>query len=643
MAQALSVDVSRIAIVGNPNAGKTSLFNALTGLQQKTGNYAGVTVERHEGVYQLDGLDYQVVDIPGLYSLIPMSEDEIIATRAIRGEGEEPSPDLFVCAIDVTNLERNLYFFAQIAQLGKPVVAALTMSDLLVKSGVKLDRERLQAELGVPVVTINSNKRAGLGSLKHEIREALKGESTRWAMLDTPGDRYDWAARVAAEVLDKSEMSAVRKHTDRIDQVLTHRVWGMLIFAAVMYLMFQCIYTFSGPLMDVIDSTFGWLKDLAGRGDWGPEWLRSLVQEGLIGGIGSVVIFLPQILILFGFIAALEGSGYLARASFLMDRLLGWCGLNGKAFIPLLSSFACAIPGIMAARIMPDNRSRLATILIAPLMSCSARLPVYVLLIGAIIEPQFGPLVAGLTLFGMHLLGLVVAVCVMVVLNKRLLKGHRLPFLLEMPPYQWPRPKDIGRAMMSKAGAFLKTAGTIIVVMSIALWALLYFPRADRVAFEASASPTIAAERMDSEFERYQLEQSYLGRFSRSIAPIFEPAGFDWRITTAVVAAFPAREVMVASLGIIFNLSGDVDDSSTDLRDAMRTATWPDGRLLFTPWTSFALMAFFALCCQCMSTLAIIKRETNGWKYPIIVFSYMTALSWVVAVAINQIGLLVSR
>lgn len=629
-----------IALVGNPNAGKTSLFNALTGLHQKVGNYPGVTVEKHEGYFEVNAQRIDIADVPGLYSLIPMSEDEQIAVQAIRGEGGEPMPDAFICVVDAANLERNIYFYAQIAQLGKPVVVALTMTDLLAKSGVDLDMARLSQELGVKIVPVVAHKKQGLGSLKYEISVALAQESPGYGALPAPADRYVWAERVASEVLTANPTGQIRIGTDRIDKILTHRVWGMAIFLSVMYLVFQSIYTLSAPLMDGIDFVFGWLKQQAGPAFAFNPAIESLVTEGIIGGIGSVAIFLPQILILFGFIAALEGTGYLARASFLMDRALGWCGLNGKAFIPLLSSFACAIPGIMATRIMPDPRSRLATILISPLMSCSARLPVYVLLIGAIIEPRFGPAVAGLTLFGMHILGLLVAIAVMLVLNRRLMRGGRLPFLMELPPYQWPRWKDVLRAMASRAKVFLQTAGTIIVALSIVIWALLYFPRSEAAdaTYRADHARLALSTPVEAYVDEKRLENSYLGQFGRGIEPIFRPAGFDWRISTAIIAAFPAREVMISSLGIIFGLGGDVDEGSTDLRSSLQTAKGSDGKPLMTPWTAFGLMVFFALCAQCMSTLAIIKRETNSWKYPIFVFVYMTALAWLGAIAVHQIG-----
>lgn len=367
--------------------------------------------------------------------------------------------------------------------------------------------------------------------------------------------------------------------------------------------------------------------------------LQSVIVDGLIAGVGSMVIFLPQILILFLFIAILEGTGYLARAAFLMDRLLGWCGLNGRAFIPLLSSFACAVPGIMSARVMPDPKSRLATILVAPLMSCSARLPVYILLIGAFIEPRWGAGWAGFTLFAMHLLGLAVAIPIVWVLNRGVIKGQKLPFLLELPPYQWPKWKDVWIAIYARGRVFVRTAGTIIVSLSIVIWALTYFPRSDEATARYRAEvPSVTQEMSDQHVAARQLENSYMGQFGKSLEPIFIPAGFDWRLTTAIMAAFPARELVIAQMGIVFNLGSEETEESGDLRSALQHAKWPDGRPLVTAWTAVGFMVFFALCCQCMATLAAIKRETNTWKWPIFVFSYMTILAYLAAVLINQMS-----
>ncbi len=671
-----------VALVGNPNAGKTTLFNALTGSHQKVGNYPGVTVESVSGTLRLDDRDVECTDVPGLYSLQAVSEDERVALQVI--EGSLPGtrrPDLLVCVVDATNLERNLYFYHQLADAGYPAVVALTMVDRLDPGAGELDLDRLSELLGTEVAAIVGHTGRGLAVLRSVIARGL--DTPRPPHIETPPApewaetsgatalpeteeggvvaRYEWAAWVQREAIrparsgtpdaesvpGRGRLPRKRKtRTDRLDAVLTHRVFGLLVFVATMYVVFISIYSFSQPFMNAITGVFDFAKDHIRPLLAGVPVLQSLVVDGIIGGVGAMLVFLPQILILFFFIAVLEGSGYLARAAFLMDRLLGWCGLNGRAFIPLLSSFACAIPGIMAARVMPDRNSRLATILVSPLMSCSARLPVYLLLIGAFIQPKFGAGWAGFTLFAMHFFGLMVAIPIVWFLNRKVLKGKRLPFLLELPPYQWPRWKDVWLAMYFRSKVFVTTAGTIIVTMSVIIWALCYFPHlspAQRTAAERTyvvshvgAKPDEVARGVDQE----QLAQSVLGRFGRAIEPVFRPAGFDWRITTSILSAFPARENVVPALGIIFSLGGDTDrlERSSDLRQSLQEATWPDGRPLFTPWTAVGLMVFFALCAQCMATLATVRRETNSWGWPAFMFTYMTLLAYIGAVFVHQLS-----
>ena len=710
-----SSDTRLVAIVGNPNAGKTSLFNALTGSNQKVGNYPGVTVEKVSAQLKLEGEIIDCIDVPGLYSINPASEDERVACEVILGKSKGlNSPDLLVCVIDASNLERNLFFYSQLAQLGIPMLVALTMVDRVERDGRHVDFPRLTNLLGAEVVPVNGHKGKGMVSLKEAIVKNLKApripkldlgapdqlegriallrerlarigmdataQEVRESLFDPTEEmqkylqdfpevrevfeearataakppaasvepdtatRYQWASMVQRATVPQPAEEKQRPITDRIDYILTHRVLGLIVFLAVMYLVFQSIYTFAQPIMDLIDGGFKVLGKGIGEHLAGVPVMQSLIVDGLIGGVGAMLVFLPQILILFFFIAFLEGTGYLSRAAFLMDRLLGWCGLNGRAFIPLLSSFACAIPGIMAARVMPDAKSRLATILVAPLMSCSARLPVYLLLIGAFIEPRYGPAWAGFALFAMHLLGLFISIPIVWFLNRGVLKGKRLPFLLELPPYQWPRWRDIWLAMYFRGKVFVTTAGTTIVLMSILIWGLSFFPRSDeaRQSYQlqyAQSHPNASADDTSHYVEEQQLAHSYLGRFGKAIEPVFRPAGFDWRITTAILSAFPARETVVPSLGIIFSLgSGSTDKDPQALQATMRKATWPDGRPLMTAWTAVGLMVFFALCCQCMSTLATVRRETNSWKWPVFMFSYMTALAYLAAVLIHQIG-----
>ncbi len=701
----------QIALVGNPNAGKTSLFNALTGARQKIANYPGVTVERVSGILDVEGEQFELVDVPGLYSLAAISTDEEVAVASILGEGS--APDLLIYVLDASNLERNLFLFSQLAETKLNVIVALTLTDVVRRESADIDLAALHAHLGCMVIPVVAFRREGIPDLKSAIAQALLDpreleldvgfpeivvkaadrvveHMNRWGVDLQPREarcvlldeecstadrfrnipelwhvveeeranifgshddvrartldaqsRYAWASKVKRDAYIPPSTPRTRTKTDIVDSILTHRFFGVVVFLVIMYGVFQSIYTLAAPFMDLIDAGKSWLAEsVEGLLESTPT-LQSLVVDGIIEGIGSVVIFLPQIMILFFFIAILEGTGYLARAAFLMDRLLGWCGLNGRAFIPLLSSFACAIPGVMSARVMPDQRSRMMTILVAPLMSCSARLPVYVLLIGAVIEPRYGAVWAGLSLFFMHFVGLAVAIPVVLVLNKGIFKGKRLPFMMELPKYQWPRWKDVLLTVFSRAKVFLVTAGTIIFAMTVIIWALLYFPRADtqRYAAEYVATGSVAeGPDFDHFVEMRQREDSYLGRFGRTIEPVFRPAGFDWRLTTAILAAFPAREVVVPAMGILFGTGGDVDEGTPSLQKSLNAATWPDGRPLMTPWTAVSMMVFFALCCQCMATLAAIKRETNSWKWAAFAFGYMTVLAYLLSVGVYQMG-----
>ncbi len=654
----LAISTPLIALVGNPNAGKTTLFNALTGSHQKVGNYPGVTVEKVTGRATRGGTEMDFLDVPGMYSLDPVSEDERVAVEALLGVGQDArKPDLVICVIDATNLERNLYMFAQIAGLRVPCLVALTMVDRVTASGQSVDLNLLSSLVGVQVVPIVGHKDRGIDELFEAIAVALHDKPV--PSLSRPSEaapepvdlhrigedvsaRFEWSSQVSNAVIRRAEGIAKRSTTDKIDSILTNRVFGFVIFVAFMYVVFQSIYTFSKPIQDGITAGFGKVSNFLSPHLAGVPALRSLVTDGIIGGVGGVLVFLPQIVILFFFIAVLEGTGYLARAAFLMDRLLGWCGLNGRAFIPLLSSFACAIPGIMSARVMPDPKSRLATIMVAPLMSCSARLPVYIVVIGTLIEPKYGAFWAGFTLFAMHFLGLLVAIPVVYIFNRKIFRGTRLPFLLELPPYQWPKWRDVWIAMYIRARIFVQTAGTIIVAMSVVIWALSYFPHgstADRTRWEEEirANHDLPDSTVEQFVEQRQLANSVLGRFGKAIEPAFVPLGFDWRITTSILAAFPARETVVPSMGILFSLGAGQEGESKILQHAMADAKWPDGRPLFNLATSIGLMVFFALCAQCFSTLATVRRETNSVKWPVVMFVYMTALAYIGALIV-QLG-----
>ncbi len=704
-----------VALAGNPNTGKSTLFNRLTGIRQRTGNYPGVTVEKHVGKMNVDAQELTLVDLPGTYSLAAASADERVVVDVLSGHlmgvEAESKVALAVCVVDATNLMRHLFLASQISDTGVPIIIALNMIDAAHEQGLAIDAKLLNERLGVPVVPTSASKGQGIEELKRAIAEGLRtqprmkpitwpepvneamaylrqslppevGEGLTDAevqrmLFDTDSavaDRIKWspAQRVhhidhARKMLRDNQLDAcgveptvrygqlaqwmdgvqtrpaVRKATgtESIDSILTHRVAGLIVFVAMMFVVFWSIYTAAGPFMDAIDVAFGTLGEWAGGLLAATPMLQSLVVDGIIAGVGGVVIFLPQILILFFFISLLEDTGYMARAAYLMDKLFAWSGLNGRSFVPLLSSYACAIPGIMAARTIENPKARLTTILIAPLMSCSARLPVYVLLIGAFIEPVHGATVAAAALFGMHALGFVLAGPIAFALNKLWFGTHRTPFIMEMPPYRVPALRDVALRMWDRGLTFLKTAGTVIFAMSVVIWALSYFPRpADleqRVVAEMQGQPDVTEADIEHGVDATYLEQSYLGRFGKAIQPVFAPAGFDWKITVGVVSSFPAREVIISTLGITYALGGDVNEEDAGLIETMRASTWPDGSPVFTVPVAMAIMVFFALCLQCGATVAIIARESS-WKWAVFAFVYMTVLAWVGAVVTYQVG-----
>ncbi len=760
------------ALLGNPNTGKTTLFNALSGLNQRVGNYPGVTVETKKGQMTCAGRAFDLIDLPGTYSLAARSPDEMVAVDVILGhQAGEARPDVVVCIADAANLDRNLYLTAQALELGVPVVVALNMIDVAEGQGIRVDAEALARGLGVPVVPIQANRRKGLDRLREAIASAAGGPApgsgakfpeafeaeaaalqqavgpevepflVRRLLIDAGGyteerlaerfgegireqarqararlvaagvkvpavetlARYGWIRTVTAGSVRRPAQRPVT-WTDQIDRVLTHRVWGTLVFLAVMFVVFQAIFTWARPLMRWVDGGKDQLIDL-GR-DYLPAGpFTSLLLDGVVAGVGAVLVFLPQIVILFGFIAVLEDCGYMARAAFLMDKLMARCGLSGKSFIPLLSSVACAVPGIMATRVIENRRDRLATILVAPLMSCSARLPVYILLIGAFLTVGFPWWVPGLTMFLMYCIGLVLAPLVALALKRTLLRGETPVFLMEMPLYKVPSARAVLRRMADAARAFLWRAGTLILASMVLVWALLYFPggtsyegriremrqvvkdesdalekqvagirpqqkeirrlqkegaNAERIAaLQQEIAPAEAeierlkkvvdpveeeARHLEAEWKR----QSVLGRLGRAIEPAVRPLGWDWRIGVAALASFPAREVVVGTLGVIYKVGKveadelrDEDDfSQNELARALQEAEWDGepGRKVYTVPVALSLMVFFALCCQCASTLAVIRRETRSWLWPAFTFTYMTALAYVGALAVYQVG-----
>jgi len=719
-----------VALVGNPNTGKSTIFNRLTGLRQHIANYPGITVEKKSGLLRAGGIEMDLLDLPGCYSLTAVSNDERVVMDVLGGRRGLQKPDLLVFVLDATNLKRNLLLVSQCAELGIPALIALNQCDAAKRNGIRIDVDLLAKRLGVPVVETIATRGNGLAELRQAIVSAIDAPSAlpkiHWPdcitqgcgllragfqgagssdltqaealrvlfdsdsvftcgvsdkacvkrLLDTahkeiresglnPGSaeaviHYRHLESLLAGVVEASGPIA-RSH-DSIDALLLNRVWGTLIFLGVMYVVFQSLYSWAGPLMDLIDAGTLATQDMIRPLLSATPALQSLLCDGIIAGVGGVLIFLPQILILFFFIALLEDTGYMARAAFLVDKLFSWCGLNGRSFVPLLSSYACAIPGVMATRTLSDPKARLTTILMAPFMSCSARLPVYILLIGTFIEPLYGPLVAGAVLFAMHFVGLALALPLAWVLNRFFLKIKTQPFILEMPDYRVPTLRNIFQRMWERGREFVLRAGTVILAFSILIWSLLYFPRDPEVKEKATQSflaeaavnhtsadiqsalenpesdiSTALAHHIDSAY----IEQSYLGRFGKAVQPVFDPAGFDWKITVGVLSSFPAREVIIATMGIIYNLGADVDEGSDDLRSVLQKEKWTsgprEGQPVYTLPVVLGIMVFFALCMQCGATVAIIARELN-WRWASFSFFGMTALAWVSAVLIYQIS-----
>jgi ferrous iron transport protein B len=634
--------VLTIALAGNPNAGKTTLFNSLTGLKQKVANYPGVTVERKEGVWRLNDKAANLIDLPGLYSLDATSLDEQIARKVITGEQSGLSrPDAIVAVVDATNLERNLYLVTQLFEFGVPVVVALTMIDVFEKQKHEIDVDKLGKLLNVPVVSVNAKSARGRADLeksvlaviskKPDVPSALNGSLADQPQHAKIFSRYNFISNVVQESVKHNDREDHR-FSEKIDRVLTHKFFGLVILVAVLLLVFQAIFSWASLPMDLLDQGFGALGDTV-RNAMPAGVLTDLVVDGIIAGVGGVLVFLPQILLLFLFISLLEDTGYMARAAFLLDKLMSRVGLHGKAFLPLMSSFACAIPGIMATRTIESRRDRFATILIAPLMSCSARLPVYSLMIAAFFTGQtiFGFLSLGAVLMlAMYALGIVVAVIVAFVLKRSLLKAPPPPFLMELPPYRLPNLRTVFQNMLTRAWLFVKRAGTVILTISIILWALMYFPRSGQQSAVGSQPTAVenASNAPDSLPEAEQLKHSFAGMLGHAIEPVIRPLGFDWKIGVALIASFAAREVLVSTLSIIYNVGKDEDAQSQTLISAIHDAKKEDGTPAWTPLTALTLMVFFVLAMQCMSTVAIVRRETNSWRWPLFMIGYMTGLAY---------------
>ncbi len=677
-----------IAVAGNPNCGKTTLFNALTGLRQKVGNYPGVTVEKKEGsCLGSHGEPLDLIDLPGCYSLQARSPDEAVSRDVLLGrQSDTARPDAVLAVVDATNLERNLYLVSQLLELGLPVFLGLNMVDLMEKRGAFIDVALLSEHLGIPVLPLVAPKGTGLIALKQALSqtplphpkvrpplpETLRKEAeliaarlpnngaqmseavlllglapgqlqstpdlseellscltTSRQRLEAAGlepvsaavdARYDWIQRICS-VCVRSPDSGGLTTSDKLDAILTHGVWGWMAFIGSMTLMFFCIFTIAKIPTDWIaaaqSSCGNWIETLLAEGDF-----RSLLIDGVLAGVAGVVVFLPQILILTLFLGLLEDSGYMARAAFLMDRLMSRVGLHGKSFIPMLSSFACAIPGIMATRTIEQRKDRLVTILVAPLMSCSARLPVYTLLI-AVLLPDVAAWIKSLIMLGMYLIGIGAAFLMAWLFKKTLLRGETPILLMEMPPYRAPSFTGILLRMRERAWLFLKRAGTVILALSVVLWALMTYPK--------PSNPD--APRAE------QLAHSVAGRLGHALEPVIAPLGFDWKIGIGLIGSLAAREVFVSTMGIVYSVESDSAGSTeTSLIDTMRAEKRPDGTPVYTLLTGLALMVFYVLAMQCLSTLAVVRRETNLWGWPAFQFAYMTILAYGAAFLVYQGG-----
>lgn len=618
--------VARIALVGSPNSGKSTLFNALSGLHTRTGNYPGVTVARYEGMVDTPGGRVVVEDLPGTYSLDPISPDEQVVEEILDPDDTlHPTPDAIIATVDATTLRRSLGLVAQVLAVGLPTTVIVTFTDELARRNGHLDLVAMQRALGVPVMAIAAGDPRATAGLKEHL-----DHFRHWSMPPVPPPTAP--AEVTGWISSVLEWSAYRvpevdARTRRIDDVLLHPVWGTLVFFATMYAFFQVIFSVAAPLQDLVQGFFDRLGGLV-QAYVGIDWLARFLAQGIIGGVGGVVVFLPQIALLFLLISLLEGTGYMSRAAFLMDRVMARAGLEGRAFVALLSSLACAIPGIMATRSLPSAKDRLATMMAAPLMTCSARLPVYVMLIGLLVpsEARWGPFGAqGTVMFALYLGGALASMTTAWLFSR--ITGRRtgnLPFYMEMPPYRMPKASTVLHAVWDSCAAFLRKVTTIILGATVVLWLLLNLPAPSPAALdEAGVNPadtTAVAE--------YTLDHSAAAAVGKALEPVFEPLGFDWRINVGVIASLSAREVFVATMGQVAAAS-DPENPGTALTEMVVEEGHPRaGEPLFTPPVTGALLVFFMFALQCMSTIGVMRRETGTWKWPAIAFGYMFVLAW---------------
>lgn len=626
-AVAAPAGLRRIALVGSPNTGKTTLFNALTGLSAKVGNYPGVTVSRYQGTTCVPGGEVLIEDLPGTYSLDPISPDEIVVANTLDADHHEAgaeTPDALVVVLDATNLRRSLGLLAQVLRAELPTVAVLSFSDELARRGGSVDLPALEAAIGVPLLAVTGGDRAGITALRERLADIDSWQSPIVLPPTDPQEALGWADSVLSH--GAFTPPRIDERTRRIDAVLLHPVWGTLIFFVTMFAFFQMIFTVAAPLQDGVGAFFGWLGGIAADHISNPT-IASFVSDGLIGGVGSVLVFLPQIALLFVMIALLEGTGYMSRAAFLMDRVMSFAGLEGRAFVSLLSSVACAIPGIMATRSLPSARDRLATMMAAPMMTCSARLPVYVLLISMLVpsSARFGPFGAqGAIMFGLYLLGALSAMTSAWVFSK--IASRRvtpMPFYMEMPSYRLPKAKYVALTVWEACMTFVKKVARIILVVTLVLWVLLNLPNPGQATMQRAGVDTSN----NVAVSQYQLDHSYAASIGRAVEPVFRLQGFDWRINIGIVSSLAAREVYVATLGQVA-AAENPDDPGNALQKMTVTSGPRAGEKLFTPPVIAAILVFFVYALQCVSTIAALRRESGSWRWPAIAFGYMFVLAW---------------
>ncbi|ORB85070.1 ferrous iron transporter B [Mycobacterium kansasii] len=617
--------VARVALVGSPNAGKTTVFNQLTGLHAKTGNYPGVTVGRRIGIAKSGDVEIMVEDLPGTYSLDPISPDEQVVADVLAGEPDVAGrPDAIVMVADATTLKRSIVLVAQVLRLDLPCLLALTMTDELTARGGGIAVDALSTALGIPVVALIANRGAGVGTVRDQLA-SFEGWQRPPLLPPVEDDAVDaWGTSVlnaAGYVAPQPD-----RRTRGIDAVVLHPLWGTAVFFAVMFCFFQIVFTVAAPVQERVGRVLGWLGGLVSD-HIGNYVVRGLLGQGLIGGVGTVLQFIPQIVLLFLLIALLENVGYMARAAFLMDRVMAATGLEGRAFVAMLSSFACAIPGIMATRTLPSSRDRIATIITAPLMTCSARLPVFTLLVGMLVSPQahwWGLSAQGVVMFLLYLCGGTSALIAASVFKSTILRSDTLPFTMEFPPYRFPSPSNLLNAMWDSAKMFLRKAGTIILGTSVVLWVLLNLP----------APATATAHMSPTQASAYVMDHSYAADVGKAMGPVFKPLGFDWHINVALLGSFSAREMFVSAIGQVAAAT-DPDNPHA----ALAALPDDDGHQLFSAPTVIALLAYFIFALQCMSTVAVMRRETNSWRWPAVAFTYMFGLAWLAAFAARSIAI----